>query len=340
VYHSRKILVTILSSLLLLSVKSQDNYEIQVYGSSTQAKGSAIFELHSNYFINGIKESSNGVYPTHHAVHKTIEITQGLSDIAELGFYLFTNFTPSHGYHFVGIHIRPRIRAPDRWDLPVGLSLSAEFGWQKPEYSEDTWNIELRPIIDKQWKDFYVSFNPTFGFALKSPYSNAVPSFEPSLKMNYRVFTHGALGMEYYGGMGQVTHFDKWAEQGHTLYVAYDMLDNVNWEFNAGLGFGLTPATDKLVAKVILGRRITWGKKKLAVIRVDQNLVHPKYKNRGDHERAEITLRTASAITMPAHVLRGHIAQDKVMNTLFPTAKASPMSFARITFSPTCTSTS
>lgn len=246
--------------MVLGTACAQENYEIQVYGSATQAPKSAIFELHSNYFINGIKETINGVYPTHHAVHETVEITQGITDITELGFYLFTNYTPGKGYHFVGFHLRPRVRAPDAWDLPIGLSLSAEFGWQKPEYSEDTWNIELRPIIDKQWDKFYVSFNPTFGFSLKSPYSNAVPAFEPNLKANMRVFPHGALGFEYYGGLGQVSHLDPVREQGHIIYAAYDLLDNKKWEFNVALGFGLTPSTDKLVAKMILGRRINWKK--------------------------------------------------------------------------------
>ncbi len=240
--------------------RAQENYEIQVYGSPTQAPGSTIFELHSNHFINGQKESVNGVYPTHHAVHETLEITQGLNDFTELGFYIFTNYTPGHGYQFVGLHLRPRVRAPDKWDLPVGLSLSAELGWQKPEFSEDTWNLELRPIIDKQWDKFYIAFNPTFGFSLQSKYSNAVPTFDPNLKANLRVFPHGALGFEYYGGLGQVSHFNPVPEQGHIIYAAYDMLDNQNWEFNFGLGFGLTPATDKLVAKMILGRRIKWKK--------------------------------------------------------------------------------
>ena len=78
--------------LLLFSLISsgnlfaQDNYEIQVYGSPTQDKGSTIFELHSNFTFSGEKSVIDGVRPTYHALHETVEITQGISDNFEIGF--------------------------------------------------------------------------------------------------------------------------------------------------------------------------------------------------------------------------------------------------------------
>lgn len=253
--------ITALLFLTFGTIQAQDNYEIQVYGSATQQKGSTIFELHTNYAIEGIKETTNGVYPTHHALHETLEITHGISENSELGFYVFSNYTPGKGYNIVGFHIRPRVKAPDRWGIPFGLSLSGEIGWQRPEFSKDTWSVEIRPIIDKQWGKFYLSFNPTFGVAVKSLYNSSTPSFEPNLKASYKALAHGAIGVEYYGGMGAVTHFDAIQAQTHAIYATYDMLDNTKWELDAGLGFGLTQSTEKLMAKVILGRRINWGKK-------------------------------------------------------------------------------
>jgi hypothetical protein len=37
-----------------------------------------------------------------------------------------------------------------------------------------------------------------------------------------------------------------------------DLLSNTKWEVNIGPGFGLTPATDDFVFKVLIGRRIYW----------------------------------------------------------------------------------
>jgi len=239
---------------------AQDNYEIQVYASQTQAPASTMFELHSNYTINGSKEVEKGVIPTNHALHETLEITTGVSRIFEIGFYIFTNYTMGYGYQYVGSHIRPRIMAPSEWNLPVGLSLSMEIGWQKSAYSEDEWSWEIRPIIDKQWKRWYISFNPTLGVSLKSQYNNSVPTFEPNLKVGYTLFKNASFGFEYYGDCGAISQFEPIQEQNHSLFITYDLLNNPRWELNVGLGFGLTTSTDPLIFKVILGRRVKWRK--------------------------------------------------------------------------------
>ena len=243
-----------------ISAHAQDNYEIQVYGAQTQTKNSTIFESHSNFTFNGQKQPENGVYPSNHSFHETLEITHGITDNFELGVYLFTNYTPNHGYQIVGTHIRPRIMVPAKWNWPVGVSLSAEVGYQKTAYASDSWNVEVRPIIDKQWDKLYISFNPTFGVAVKSLYNNSVPVFEPNVKVGYGFFKKLSMGIEYYGSMGSINSFDKLPQQNHAVFAAVDMVVNPLWEFNAGAGFGLTPATDGFVFKVIVGRRINWKK--------------------------------------------------------------------------------
>ena len=66
---------TVLFSLVFASASAQDNYEIQVYGSQTQARKSTMFELHSNFTFDGEKDVSKGVLPSNHALHETLEIT-------------------------------------------------------------------------------------------------------------------------------------------------------------------------------------------------------------------------------------------------------------------------
>jgi len=238
---------------------AQDNYEIQVYSSPTQAKKSSIFELHSNFTFNGEKQIVNKVLPSYHATHETVEITTGITDNFELGVYFFTNISPGHGFQYVGSHIRPRITAPAKWKLPVGLSLSTEFGFQKTEYAEDEWNVEIRPIVDKTWDKFYVSFNPTLGISIKGFSNNHTPVFEPNLKLSYNFFPATSFGLEYYGSMGYINNFEGINNQEHAIYVVYDLTGNAKWELNIGTGFGVTPATDKLIGKILVGRRINWN---------------------------------------------------------------------------------
>lgn len=245
--------VTCLSTLKL---KAQDNYEIQVYGSETVEQGHTMVELHSNYTIDGSKSvSSDGELPTNHVVHETIEITHGWTPWFETGFYFFNSIGSDGRTAYVGSHIRPRIAAPADWKWPVGVSLSTEFGFQKKQFSPNTCTLEIRPIIDKTWAKWYVSFNPTLEYSLAGPDKGRGAIFSPNLKGSYNVTSVVALGLEYYGSTGPFFHYDGFEQQQHQLFIATDLNFDPKWEFNAGFGYGFTQATDKAIVKVILGRR-------------------------------------------------------------------------------------
>jgi|SRR6185312_1828025 len=237
------------------SVCAQENYEIQVYGSQTVSKNTTMLELHSNFTFNGSKEPVNGVLPTNHVFHETIEITHGFTEWFEVGFYFFNSIGDHHRTTYVGSHIRPRLMLPEKYHFPVGLSLSTEFGYQKREYSEDDWSVEIRPIIDKTIGGLYVSLNPVLEIALHGLNAGQAPEFTPNVKLNYAVTKTISPGLEYYGGLGPVNHFDAPANQQHQLFFTVDLNFSADWEFNAGYGIGLTDAGDKSIFKIILGRR-------------------------------------------------------------------------------------
>ena len=238
---------------------AQNNFEIQVYGSETVAPGSTMVELHSNVAAQGSTKTTNHVLRTQGAFHETLEITQGWTSWFETGFYVFTSIQPDPSWEWVGDHIRPRVRAPEGWNLPVGLSLSAEIGYQRREFSTDTWTLELRPIIDKQWKRWYVSINPVLDRAIQGESAGNGFEFSPAAKVSYEVVPKVALGLEYYGSLGPVTHFNPAHDQQHQLFPVIDLDLGPKWEFNLGVGFGLTPTTDRLIVKMILGYRFEWA---------------------------------------------------------------------------------
>ena len=237
----------------------QNNFEIQVYGSETTPPGSTMVELHSNTAIEGTTHTTDGVVRTQGAFHETLEITQGFTSWFETGFYTFTSIQPDSTWEWVGNHIRPRVRAPESWHLPVGLSLSAEIGYQRSEFSPDTWTLEIRPIIDKQWGPWYASINPALDVAIKGPDSGSSPGFSPAAKLAYAVTPSVAVGLEYYGSLGPITHIDSPHDQQHQIFTVVDLDLGPKWELNFGLGAGLTSATDRLIVKLILGYRFDWG---------------------------------------------------------------------------------
>src|ERR1700730_9044369 len=109
--------------LIVLPLLAQDNYEIQVYGSETMKPGNTMVESHTNFTVQGSKTIIDGILPTNHAWHETIEITHGWNDWFETGFYFFTAAQTSYGWEYVGSHFRPRARLPEEWKWPLGVRL-------------------------------------------------------------------------------------------------------------------------------------------------------------------------------------------------------------------------
>ncbi len=237
-------------------LRAQENTEIQVYGSDLVDVGHTMIELHSNYTLDGRREIENGVSPTEHAFHETLEITHGFTPWFEIGFYVFTNARASDGFAWVGDHIRPRLSVPKSWNWPVGVSLSQEFGYQRRWFSEATWSWEIRPIVDKTFGKLYVSLNPVLGRDLKGGAAADGFEFSPNVAVTYALTPKIIPALEYYGSFGPVRAFVPASGQSHQLFPALNLDLSPEWEINMGVGIGLTKPTDHLLFKLIVGRRL------------------------------------------------------------------------------------
>jgi hypothetical protein len=247
--------------LACATARAQGNYEIQVYGADTVPPKTLMMEMHSNYTIRGQQQTVDGVYPTFHQDHQTLELTAGINDWAEVGFYVFTSVQEGHGIQWVGDHIRPRVRAPDSWHLPVGLSLSTEVGYQRAVYSPDTWTWEIRPIIDKSVGRWYFALNPALERTWHGPDVSQGVGFAPGVKVGYDFTKKISAGVEYYANYGRLGAFDTLHNQQQQFFVVSDLNVSPAWEINFGVGIGPTAGTDHLIVKGIVGRRFSWGKR-------------------------------------------------------------------------------
>ena len=250
-------LLTAFVFLLLIEkiAAAQDNYEIQVYGSETMTKNYTMVELHSNFTGDGSTSTDKGVLPTNHVVHETVEITHGWNDWFETGFYFFNSIGSDSRTTYVGSHIRPRVMLPAKYHFPVGLSLSLEVGYQKPQFCEDDWTLEIRPIIDKKIDKLYLCFNPVFDKSLHGGNASSGYDFSPNAKISYDITKVFSPGLEYYGSVGGLNNFLPKQQQQHNLFLSLDADFNPNWEFNIGYGLGLTNSTDNNIFKCIVGYR-------------------------------------------------------------------------------------
>ena len=97
--------------------------------------------------------------------------------------------------------------------------------------------------------------NPSFEKSIHGLNSSEGFDFAPSAKLSFDVTKLVALGVEYYSSLGPVGRFGSWGEQQHQIMPVLDLEFSPDWEFNLGVGVGLTRSTDDLIVKLILGRR-------------------------------------------------------------------------------------
>jgi len=160
---------------------------------------------------------------------------------------------------WVGDHIRPRVRVPDSWHWPVGVSLSTEVGYQRAVYSPDTWTWEIRPIVDKTIGRWYFAVNPALERTWHGPDVAQGIGFAPGATFTYDITKEVNLGLEYYADYGRITSPDTLHNQQQQIFAVTNLNVSPKWEINIGVGLGPTAATDHLIVKGILGRRFDWG---------------------------------------------------------------------------------
>jgi hypothetical protein len=251
--------VWILVSAITL-VRAQDPFEIQIYEYQTVPKGMWNLETHVNYVGKGTKFFEGTVAPSHHQFHLTFELTHGITKHFETAGYLVLAHRPDGGFEYVGWRVRPRVRLPKSWGLPVDISISGEVGFPRENYDENSVTLEVRPIIEKKFGRFQLDFNPVIGRALQGPGTKEGWDFEPGVRFGYEMNKRLDLSLEYYGAIGPVSRPLPGNEQVHQFYPGGDLMLTENIVWNFGIGVGVTPVGNRLVYKSRIG--ILFGTRK------------------------------------------------------------------------------
>ncbi len=246
----------LLAALMLLpaaEVAAQDTFEIQVYEYATVPKGRWNLETHFNYTTRGTRLMEGATAPSEGQSHLTFELTRGITDLFEMAGYVVLAKRSGHGPDFAAVRLRPRVRAPDTWKLPVKLSLSLEAGFPRDLYEEADVTLEVRPIIERQFGRLQVDFNPVLGRSIKGPGSDAGWDFEPGARVAFAATAAVDLSLEYYGAPGEVGNFLPRSEQVHQFFGGGDIQVSPNVVINVGVGLGATDAGNRTVLKARLG---------------------------------------------------------------------------------------
>lgn len=245
--------LALVAPLFAAVAEAQDPFEIQVYEYITTPKGRWNLETHFNYTVRGTKTPEGTAAPSEGQTHLTFELTRGITSHFELAGYLVLAKRQGHGPDVVAWRIRPRIRAPESWNLPVKLSLSTEVAFPRDLYDGEDATLEVRPIIERQFGRVLIDLNPVIGRSLKGPGTEAGWDFEPGARIGVTVSRVVDLSVEYYGSLGPVSDFLPADEQVHQFFGGGDLQLKDNVILNLGLGLGATDAGNRTVLKARLG---------------------------------------------------------------------------------------
>lgn len=231
-----------------------DPWEFEVYPYATEPRG--MFEIESDNAVvaNGHSEGGEGTaagtFRSQGIWYNQYELTYGLTDRIEAAAYLLMALPDGHGYWYAGSEYRLRGRLFDPGVLPVDLGWYAELEWHKtPQFDDADIELELRPVLEKDWGEFSLMANPIFEKVLKGAGVNQGVEFGYSAAIYYRWTRYLSPGVEFYGGAGLIDDTAPLSEQQHYIFpVLWGQLPH-GIEYNFGPGFGLTRGSDHVVVK-------------------------------------------------------------------------------------------
>ena len=153
------------------------------------------------------------------------------------------------------IKIRQLFVTPNAADREIFYGVNFEFSYAMPQFSDAKWNMEIRPIMGIRKGDYEFIVNPIvdIGFG-----QNGGLVFAPAARFARNFGENFALGIEYYSDLGPFPNFVTLNEQQHNIYAVVDFKIG-RFDVNAGVGYGLTPGSDRLMAKMIIGTDLTPG---------------------------------------------------------------------------------
>ena len=224
--------------------------EIQVYNGEIAKVGEWTVQQHLNFAINGLKTPDfPGALIRNHALNGTPEFGYGITPWWEFGFYVPWAVDKDGHFHSDAAKVRTLFVTPDAEKREFFYGVNFEFAYSTTVFSETRWNSEIRPIIGWRKGDYEFIVNPIVDVAFGS---KGEVTFAPAARFAKKLWENFQVGVEYYTDLGPLQHFLPLKEQEHNIYAVVDFKVGV-FDVNFGVGYGLTPNSDKVMTKLIVG---------------------------------------------------------------------------------------
>jgi hypothetical protein len=223
--------------------------EIQVYDASIAPVGVVNLTLHDNYTPSGrtLADFPGAIVPEH-SLNGVPEWAYGVTDWMEAGLYLpLYTVTGNGAVRVNGFKLRALFVRPHAAQQTFFYGINFEFSYNAPHWDPHRYTSEIRPIVGWHVGRIDLIVNPILdndweGFGRLD--------FAPSTRLAFHASRKWAVAAEEYDDFGPLDHFYTGQAQSHQLFGVIDYNGQVAVE--AGLGFGLTAASDHRIVKLIV----------------------------------------------------------------------------------------
>ena len=235
--------------------------EIQVYDAGIADVGVFNLTWHNNFIAKGAKDPAfEGGLTPNHSFNGVTEWAYGVTEWFEAGLYLpIYSITEDRAPAIDGGKIRLLFVVPHADDRKFFYGANFEFSYNSHHWDDRTFTSEVRPIIGWHLKPIDFIVNPI----LDTSYLHGLKGldFAPATRLAYNLNDKWALALEEYDDFGQLRGFYPERDQVHELWGVFDHGAKFG-DIEAGIGFGLTPGSDKITLKLLVSRDLNSKSKK------------------------------------------------------------------------------
>jgi hypothetical protein len=118
-----------------------------------------------------------------------------------------------------------------------------------PQFSPTPWALEIRSTIGVRNKEWEFIVNPIVDVNFGPP-GEAI--FAPAARLARNLGEDRFVSLEYYSDFGKIGNFLPLQQQSQQLFAVTDFKVNTV-DVELGVGYGLTPGSDRLLFKAIIG---------------------------------------------------------------------------------------
>jgi hypothetical protein len=226
--------------------------EIQVYDGALAEKGKFNLTWHNNFTPDGLKTPAfPGALVADKSFNGVPEWAYGVASWFEAGLYMpLYSIGKGQGAELDGFKLRALFAVPRADDRKFFYGVNFEFSVNAKHWNENRFTSEVRPIIGWHLHPVDIIVNPI----LDTSYDGLKNlDFAPATRVAYNFSPKWAIAAEEYADYGPLHQFNSGSGQVHQVYGVVNHSTKF-LDVEAGVGFGLTGASDKLTFKLILSR--------------------------------------------------------------------------------------